>query len=135
MLAEIDLSRLPERPKIDEAGYAWTGRFGQFPSLIVGHTELEFDKQARRSVLDTRKWLQRNFSEPQLRRSRKFHQLAPSAGEHVLIYVYEDIGTAVNSLGNHQAKRGRKRFTGIFLVEEREDNWLRAKLIRRDNLG
>ncbi len=135
MTADFDLDVLDKKPLIDEGGYAWTGWFGDIRTLLVGHRELEFDKSRKTTVLDTRKWLSYKHSEHQIRKREKFHHAAPNKGEETLIYVYEDIGKGASKLGEHQAKRGPKRFTGVFRIEDRGEDWIKAVLVKRDNTG
>jgi hypothetical protein len=129
------IRRLPKKPVIEEANYGWTGRLADHPCLLVGDRELDYDRARKASVLDTRKWLALNFSAPQIRRSRRFHEVAAASGSGILIYVYRDIGMGVTSTGEHQAKRGERKFVGWFeLVEQGEQDgrsWLLAVLRER----
>lgn len=113
-----EIRKLPKSPKIDEANYGWTGTLGEHRCLLVGDRELHFDKALKTSILDTSKWLKTAFSSRQLSRSAKFHQIAGDSGSGVLIYVYEDIGTGLTVAGEHQAKRGSRKFVGWFGIRE-----------------
>ncbi|WP_146132777.1 hypothetical protein [Hasllibacter halocynthiae] len=132
-----DIRRLPEKPKIDEANYGWTGKFNDQPCLIIGHNQLNWNPELKTSVIDTRNWLKGDFSAPQLRRSKRFHDLAADQQDvGILVYVFEDVGGGTTSKGEYQAKRGRKRLTGWFeIVEVGEEDgrgWMRAVMRARD---
>ena len=127
---KLDLSTLPKKPRIDEANYGWTGSFGDYPCLLIGHRELRpIDGVAH---LDTRQWEDVVWAAPQKRRLKKFLETAPEVGETILVYVYEDIGIGTTSTGEHQAKRGAKRVTGKFRILDRTPDWFLARLIERD---
>ena len=131
MPVEPALRDLPEKPVIDEPNYGWTGKLGDHPCLLIGDRELEWDKDAKTMVLDTRRWSGVAWSAPQASRLRRFLDTAPRVGETILIYVYKDIGQGVTSTGEHQAKRGQKQFTGRFRIVERDRDWFRALLLER----
>lgn len=128
---DVDLAALPKTPKIDEAGYAWIGRLGPCHCLLMGDRELTFDKTLKTSVFDSRTWSDKRFSKLQERKRVNFINLALSYDSHVLFYIYTDIGEDLTSEGEHMAKRGPRKFTGLFRIAERGEDWFLALLERR----
>ena len=130
------IRRLPDKPAIDEANYGWTGRLGDYPCLLVGDRELDFDRSKKATVLDTRKWLDRDYSPKQIGRHRRFHDLAQENTPGMLIYVFKDVGTGTTSRDEHQTQRGSRKFVGWFEILEQgrvgDRGWLRAILRVRD---
>ncbi|MEC9431490.1 MAG: hypothetical protein VYD87_01155 [Pseudomonadota bacterium] len=130
--ADLDLATLPAKPKIAQGGYGWTGALGDLPCLALGHRELDFDKAEGALVFDSRRWDGVAFSATQKPKLARFMEVAAEAGDWLLIYVYEDVGMDTTATGEHMARRGPKRLTGLFRVTERGEGWFRAVLKRRD---
>jgi hypothetical protein len=127
-LSQQELARLPPKPVTD--GYEWTGSVSGHPCVLFGDRELAFDPALGTWVLENRTWGE-GASPVALGRLRRFHERIPEPGREFLASVYRDVGTELTTGGKHQAKRGGWQFHGVFVVLERGENWVRAKLVRR----
>ncbi len=127
-LQTLDLAVLPDAPVVN--GYEWTGSIGGHDCVLFGDRELAWDKGRKTMMLDTRSWTH-EAGGATLGRARRFHERIGVAGEPFLACVYADIGTGTLANGQHQAKRGGWKFTGLFEVVERGDLWVRASMRRR----
>jgi hypothetical protein len=127
---DIDLDRLPRRPRIDEANYGWTGYLGEYRCILNGHRDLT-PQVGKPSLLDTRGWGSAPWEGVQIGRATKYLEVAKEMSPNLLVYVFEDIGPPPGPNGLTRAKRGGKRFTGLFRVDEWADDGFLAHLIRR----